>query len=698
MRLNKQQMSLVRAADDRKIFLEGIAGSGKTTVGTRRLLHWLDEGVRAEQIMVLVPQRTLADPYAESLKKAKKRSGGEVSLLTIGGLALHMVELFWPMAAEAAGFAHPNDLPQFLSLEAAQYYMTRIVGPEIDKNDYFNTVHLDRNRLYSQILDNLNKAAVVGFSYETIGERLKSAWRGEVSQQHIYDEAQICASLFRQFCLQHNLLDFSLQIEVFIKTIWPLPAAQRYLHEKFQYLIVDNIEEDNPATHGLLASWLPHVRSALIICDQDAGFRRFLGSDPENALRLKALCDESVLLERSYVMSPKIERFSTEIARSFPAIIRPESKDKPADDPGFILGDFRFHPQMVNWISDEIRSLVQDEGIPPGEIIVVAPFLSDALRFAFVTRLQQHGIPVRSHRPSRALRDEPATRAMMVWARIAHPQWNMSPSLYDIVDALTLSIEGMDLVRARLLSEITYRKGRLGRFDALTTEIQQRITFELGAKFDSLVDWLAAYEAEDAIEIDVFFSRLFGEKLSQPGYGFHRAFDDARTAANLIDSAREFRWTVQDIEPDLSISAEYIRMVSGGVLANQYLRDWQQKSEESVLLAPAYTFLMSNQSVAYQFWVNVGSSGWAQRLYQPLTHPYVLSLQWPQGQLWTDEDENHSNQQALYDLMQGLVRRCSKRLVLGYSQLSEQGFEQGGMMMDVIQRTLRRLARETTHD
>ena len=34
---------------------------------------------------------------------------------------------------------------------------------------------------------------------------------------------------------------------------------------------------------------------------------------------------------------------------------------------------------------------------------------------------------------------------------------------------------------------------------------------------------------------------------------------------------------------------------------------------------------MSNRPVDYQFWLDVGGRGWFERLYQPLTHPYVLS-------------------------------------------------------------------------
>ena len=73
-------------------------------------------------------------------------------------------------------------------------------------------------------------------------------------------------------------------------------------------------------------------------------------------------------------------------------------------------------------------------------------------------------------------------------------------------------------------------------------------------------------------------------------------------------------------------------MVQDGVVAAQYVRSWQRQPEDAVLIAPAYTFLMSNRPVEHQFWLDVGATGWWERLYQPLTHPYVLSRRWEPGQ------------------------------------------------------------------
>ncbi|HEX2620428.1 MAG TPA: hypothetical protein VHL11_09780, partial [Phototrophicaceae bacterium] len=120
------------------------------------------------------------------------------------------------------------------------------------------------------------------------------------------------------------------------------------------------------------------------------------------------------------------------------------------------------------------------------------------------------------------------------------------------------------------------------------------------------------------------------------------------------------------------------------------LRSWKLAKENAVLIAPAYTFLMRNAPVDYQFWLNIGGQGWSERLYQPLTHPYVLTREWLPGRKWTDFDEVETGTAALDRLVSGLIHRCRKRIYLGYSELGEQGYEQRGGLLDAVQRMLRR--------
>jgi len=758
--LTDQQRACVGLPLDRAIFLEGPAGAGKTTAAVARLLRWLNAGVSANAILILTPQRTLAAAYTAALRRPAVPPGGEATVVTFGGLAQRMVELFWPQVAGPAGFAAPNRPPVFLTLETAQYYMARLVAPLLD-DGYFDTIKVDRNRLYSQILDNLNKAAAVGFPHIEIAARLKAAWVGEASQARVYDEAQECATRFREYCLAHNLLDFSLQYEVFVRHLWPSPACRRHLTDRYTHIIADNIEEDTPVAHDILAEWLPGCRSALLIFDWHAGYRRFLGADPQSAYRLRDLCAEHVTFTEPLIASPAVDALGLGLARALgrrvgaptgsesarsqgvaglarsetgqseglAGLARSEtgqsgglarsetgqsggrSQPGEASQPRAAL-DYRAHryyPEMLDWVAAEIGALVHEQGVPPAEIAVLAPFLTGALRFSLAARLAAHDVPARSHRPSRSLREEPATQCLLTLAALCHPAWGIQPAKYDVAHALMLAIDDLDLVRAQLLAEIAYRvrdgAPLLLPFVDLEPAMQERITFLLGGRYEGLRTWVAARAADErpktndqrrgrasssvvrpSSSLDHFFSRLFGELLSQPGYGFHRNYDAGEITANLIESVRKFRQVIPPGEADLG--REYIQMVQDGVVAAQYVRGWQRQPKDAVLLAPAYTFLMSNRPVAHQYWLDVGGTGWWERLYQPITHPYVLSRRWAGG-LWTDADEYAARQEALAALVYGLLRRCRTQVHLGLSELGESGSEQRGPLLQAIQRVLR---------
>jgi hypothetical protein len=363
----------------------------------------------------------------------------------------------------------------------------------------------------------------------------------------------------------------------------------------------------------------------------------------------------------------------------------------------------------------------------------VAPYLSDVLRFSLAERLSRHGVPTHSHRPSRALRDEPAARCLLTLIALAHPEWGHVPVQADVAHALALAIEPLDLVRAQLLTNIVYRpqitqdlspaaedtgvspihnRNPLNPFSELKASAQERVGYQAGNRYDALRDWLyrdrtavvqgdgptlpvTHSRSQQALDspLDHFLGQLFGEILSQPGYGFHQDFEAGRITAQLIESARKFRQVSRaDVDRAPSIGSEYVRMVLQGVIAAQYVPAWGtlENRTEAVLLAPAYTFLMRNRSVDYQFWLNVGSPGWWERLFQPLTHPYVLARDWREGDVWTDANEVEAQTQALHRLVQGLVRRCRIKIYLGISELGEQGYEQRGPLLQAIQQTLRR--------
>lgn len=716
------------------LYLSGAFGAGKTSAALARI-RWLlgQERIRGDDILVLVPQRSLGRPYSETLRGPEIPPGPPVRVTTYAGLARAAAELYWPLVAPQAGFRDPGKEPTFLNLETSQYHMQRFVAGAFERGE-FDAIRLEPGRVVSQVLDNLNKASLHGFSIEEAYQRLElSVPAGEqmAARLNVLHTAARISREYRAHCLAESLVDFSLWIGLFNEQVLNNEWSRIHLFRSHRHLVMDNAEEDTYASHNLVRRWLPHLESSLILSDDDGGYRVFLGAAPENATSLADACAIRLRLGQQHVTPPALVRMAGLVDRAIRSP-RPDPSPSPTvgegrgggSSPSPVAGEgrgegsapspsmgegrgggslplhyqiHRFYPQMIDWAVDEIEKLVTNEGIPPGGIAVLAPFVSDALRFSLQSRLEERGIPSTTHRPSRALNAEPAARALLTLAALAHPTWQLYPQPTDITLTFSVAIAGLDPVRAHLLSQVAYgtqgnRAGELATFAGLKGAVQGRITYALGERYERLRGWLYDYRAEtEFTPLDQFFARLFGELLSQPGFGFHEDVDGARVANQLVVSARNFRWAVEETESNpvarVAIGKAYVELVNGGALGALFVPGWEEQ-EDVVFIAPAYTYLMRNRPVDVQFWLDVGATGWWERLYQPLTHPYVLSQQWPANAVWSDLDEFQRRQEMLRRLLIGLIRRTRREIYLGLSDYGENGMEQRGPLLGLLNRIL----------
>ena len=345
-----------------KLFLSGPFGSGKTTQAVHRV-RWLmaQERVRGDDILILVPQRTLAQTYYAALRSPDMPPGTSPLVTTVAGLARNAVQLYWPLLAGDGGFADAGREPTFLNLETSQYHMGQFVDAALERGD-FDGVVVERNRIISQVLDNLNKAALLGFSIDEAYARLELAVpRGEqqTSRLNALRAARQISGEFRALCLAQTLIDFSLQIELFNDQVLVHQWSRTHLFRSRRHLIFDNLEEDTHTAHGLVHAWLPHLDSALLVSDTEAGYRFFLGADPEGVIDLAAACDERITLDQSFVMSNAVAALdrSVDLAMRGRAAVAREAALAKGEIPA--LGGNRpvSDPTSVNLVEPEASAL-----------------------------------------------------------------------------------------------------------------------------------------------------------------------------------------------------------------------------------------------------------------------------------------------------------------------------------------------------
>ena len=692
---NSQQQEVIRCEIASHLFIEGPFKSGKTSAATAKLKELAVHSAPQQQILILTPQASLSKPYRRCVLEPDFPAGVVPTITTLAGLSRQFIRLYWAVIAQDGGFKGHSASPTFLNMESAQFFMEQICRPYLEKG-YFLEIRIDQARLFSQILDTMNKAALVGYPLQETAQRLTAAWDGEPIRVKHYQQSQECAVAFRNFCLQNDLLDFSLQLETFRSICLSDKALRTQFFEPYRYLIADNIEEDVPCLHDLLLELNDQIPSMLFIKDTHAGFRSFLGADPTSADRLRAICSHSFQFTEQFNTSPAVQAFQSAITR---CITRTNNTTISVDAlQAYSLQTVQFYPEMISAVCDRVEQLVFQEQVAPGDIAILSPYLPDSLKFSLTTRLQELTIPFVSSRPSRTLLEEPITHAVLTLAKHAFPQWKIPITTEELRSACMVLLPDCNILRASLLAQNTLKENQyLDFYQKIPEFTRDRITDEIGKKFDSLLDWIEDFSQKETVPLDVFLSLLFGEILSQPGFGLHEDIDNAVLLTHLIASIREFRLTFQSLAEQQKKDSGLLFMetLQRGLLPAAFYRN--DTEADAVTIAPAFTFLMKNQPVRHQFWLDIGDIGWWERLDQPLTHPYVLNRNWDASQRWTDAQEFTANQSSLERLVRGLLDRCEEHVHLYAVGLNQAGINQHSPLLSAIQLFLKRTREMQPH-
>lgn len=654
-------VTVVNGPADGSSWIELPQGPGASELTLARLRALLEHHVRGDQILVLLPQRDRRSLY--EAPPGTDQPGARPQVHTYYSLVSRLVRLFWPLAAEPAGFAQPRMAPVQLTYETAQYVMSQVTEPLLQQG-FFEGLALRPQRILSQLLDNLNKAAVNGYQIGDVAPRLTAAWTGD--QEHVVylQQAQTCIEAFRQHCLLHNLLDVSLALEVFRRYLEPERVVEEYLNSHYRHVLVEGVEETVPVAQDFIARRVQSSDSAFLLYRRDGGFRVFLGVDPTGAAALKTHCDTTIAVADGAVR--QVHALGQALAERIDVRTHAGQANPPEHVHRLMA---RHRGGMVDAVAQEVVRLVAAGVAEPGDIAIIAPHADGVLRFLLSEALQAAQIPCAIVRRFESLREEPEVRVALALAALAYEGWRRRPHLSDITEALATCLQ-IDPVRARLLARSGF-EARSGRLRALGDDdtLAERVTPAALQGYETLRTWLEARRAGEVLPLDLFFRRLFGEVMSHPqldpGVGV--------TFARLIASAAWFRRSVPALGDagvtDLSAAEGYAAMVEEGVVSAAHAMPLASADAASVLVvAPVYTYLLEERTARYQFWLDVGSISWWEPPHQPLTNPHVLARAWSADGRWTDAVDFDTRNRVLARLVRGLCSRADDTVYLCWSE------------------------------
>lgn len=663
-------------------FLLGPAGTGKTTALQQRLVRLLATGEPAYTILVIVAEPEHGQNYLGAVHQSGLGPYADLKVTTYNQMAQEMVGLFWPLVARPSGFTYPYRPPTFLSYDLAQLLMWHVITPMLHEGA-FADLRLRPQQIVSQLLDTLNRAALNGLSLETAVARQKESWAGEAERLIHLDDAAIAARAFRQSCRDNSLLDLSLAVRVFDTQLVHHELFKNYFRERYLHLLVDNVEEQTPAGQNFVRELMDVTQTTAVVYDGGGGYKRFLAADPDGARHFYHHSAYQFQFDESFVAAPALIDLSR-IAENFLLFADRPAADAAAAVLGVIHG--RYRREMVQNLARYLPELMAERGLAPADIAIIAPYLDGALRYMLANALKEVGLPYRELRRRSSPRDEPRVRAWLTWLALAHPQWDIHPSLYDVAEALTLSIDGFDPARAQLIAERLYRPDvpDLLPISELPERIATRVGFDLTGLVEELRLWLENVDSRQPL--DHCLHDLF-QLLSQTRFQPQPDVAGAAVCDWLVKAATRLRQAAEamGLKSPAEIGAAFIEGIHNGLVTANPPDLGDPPDPEGVTISTIFGYLLAGEPVRVQVWLETAATGWWDIPNQPLSNAFVLAQSYDAARPWTVEEDYRIRNELLSRIIRGLTARCAEGVVLATSDLDRRGVRQDGPLWRALQ-------------
>lgn len=631
----------------------GPARSGKTAALRERCLHWLQQGVRTDQILILTHGAEQTAPWRRGLDLP---ASGAIEVHDFYGFVRQELTLHWPTVQAQLPPARRWLAPVFLPLTVERYLLQALLEPYYTL--FGDVVKTTPERLAMQLLTRVDRAAAAaGIAPGQAVRRMAEADRPE--KRLVYSQVAALLEQHRTRLLASGLLDYGLALTLFSETLLPAPGYRAFLRGRFCRLLVDDLEEAAPAERAFIAAMAEAVEEAVLTIDPDGGHGILYGSAAAEVLARFAGADRVVLPDPAPDLDARLAQI-----REAQAAAGPPGLPAP---PGPVHLAAEFWGDMVARAAEAVADLAA-EGLPPGEIAVIAPRVDHLLATALGQALAARGIPLQPVVPTRRLLDEPAVRAIVALAGLAVPAWRPpwpSPSPY--IDAVRV-LFGLDPIAAAHLGEALW-----------AAEGDLPDPADHPGPYRLLYAWLRAARRK-TWQTDTFIRAVLLELLLPLRPDLPPAAVDA--CRQLLRVATDFRLAAQrsDVAADPGGTGPF-GPAYRPLLTEATAPLWPGEAEGdggAVLLATPQAYLSRRLTSAVQVWLDVSSPGWRPAGVSELANPHVLDPTWPDGAPWTDADSRRVREAARDRIVRALLRRCTGRVITASAALSPWIQEQEG--------------------
>jgi DNA helicase II / ATP-dependent DNA helicase PcrA len=278
--LNKSQAEAVTFGQGPLLIVAG-AGTGKTTVISRRIAHLISQGVKPDSILALTFTDKAAGEMEERVDRLLPYGYYDLWISTFHAFCERILK------QHALDIGVPND---FKLLDPTQQWM--LIRQNLDQFelDYYKPLGSPTKFIYA-LLKHFSKAKDEEISpeeYMAYAESLQTdAGDLDIEEAKRVKEIANAYQVYQRLLLENNSLDFGDLINYALKLFRSRKKVLAYYQSKFDYILVDEFQDTNFAQYELVKLLAGKKANLNVVGDDDQSIYKFRGASVSNIMQFK---------------------------------------------------------------------------------------------------------------------------------------------------------------------------------------------------------------------------------------------------------------------------------------------------------------------------------------------------------------------------------------------------------------------------
>lgn len=660
-----------------KYVLKGAGCTGKTTALREWCIHLTDElHIPGNSILVLVGNKAQLYDWNSYISE---KSSSKPLCRTFSGFIREELTIFYPLT-KCRDIFHKDIRPSFLSPDAAIHLISKVIQARREKDGIFASLVSSNERIAAVIANNLSEAALEGIPANEICQRLYEAIeKKDDIKKSIFEDMDRVLMDYRAKCLEIGALDYGMIVELYSEYLLNDEKYRQLLSERIRHIIVDDIQECPTAEIVLVELLLSHVESALLSYDDE--YSNWELAHESGKIIEKRLLSNCVIREMDTLNNRNAKML--ELAESLHSSIMAGGAIKQGE--GFPVErrpEVELRSEMLEQLGECVCSLIDADGYKPSDIAIISTYADIVTELVIGNIIGRKGHKLVNAVSRQNISDSSLCSSMLVFAKLCHPEYRLFPEK-DKVKFLVEMLFGLNPVISAKIARKTVNTFPFPKLPQLEELGDAIFEGSFGKeRYCYVVDWIGTWqkqEKERTSEISGFLQAALMEIFLSDKYN-DEEFEKAKM---LIDNAETYSRTVSKF--NRKTGRDFIEMAEKLVKAseNSFYQEEKLNGEHVILTTPA-AYLSGTAVKKIVIICSLSSRNWSPARARQLTNQRVLGASWEKDKIYTSYQEDIDSKRFLAAMIRALVKKCSERIITFESQLSENGYENDGILSDVF--------------